>query len=186
MPIQSLMLKLPSIFSTLQKTTLQLMFLTISASRSLLRMKKGSLRFKKLRRLLQRKRHIKIVFCVRLSVMRLFQVGYVVQTRRWILSLASHEWFLRRGKERKIFCLWLAPSSEPQIWNFHVIIWHTTSKNCTKRCAACAAWLFFPHSPDQSFELLGCHSHYRFLNSLLSPALIVTAFTQFNQNRKYV
>ena len=38
------MLKLPSIFSTLQKTTLQLMFLTISASRSLLRMKKGSLR----------------------------------------------------------------------------------------------------------------------------------------------
>ena len=59
LPIQSLMLKLPRISSTLQKTTLQLMFSTISASRSLLRMKKGSLRFKKLRRLLQRKRHIK-------------------------------------------------------------------------------------------------------------------------------
>jgi len=41
--------------------------------------------------------------------------------------------------------------------------------------------IIFPHSPDQSFELLGCHSHYRFLNSLLSPALIVTAFAQFNQ-----
>mgnify|MGYP007094318161 CR=1 FL=1 len=136
MPIQSLMLKLPSIFSTLQKTTLQLMFLTISASRSLLRMKIGSLRFKKLRRLLQRKRHIKIVFCVRLSVMRLFQVGYVVQTRRSVLSLAWHEWFLRRAKEWKIFCFWLALSSELQIWNFHVVVWQTTTTNCTKTRAA--------------------------------------------------
>ena len=101
LPIQSLMLKLPSISSTLQKTTLQLMFSTINASRSLLRMKKGSLRFKKLRRLLQRKRHIKIVLCVRLSVIRLFQVGNVVQTTRSVLSLASHEWFLRRGEKKE-------------------------------------------------------------------------------------
>ena len=128
LPIPSLMLKLPS----------------------LLRMTKGSLRFKKLRRLLQRKRHIKIVLCVRLSVMRLFQVGHVVQTRRSVLSLASHEWFLRRGKEWKIFCLWLALSSELQIWKFHVVVWQTTTTNCTKKRAARAARLFFLIQPINS------------------------------------
>ena len=71
--------------------------------------------FKKLRRLLQRKRHIKIVLCVRFRVMRLFRVGHVEQTRRSLLSLALHEWFSCRVKERKIFCLWLALSSELQI-----------------------------------------------------------------------
>ena len=71
--------------------------------------------FKKLRRLLQRKRHIKIVLCARFRVMQLFRVGHVEQTRRSLLSLALHEWFSCRGKERKIFCLWLALSSELQI-----------------------------------------------------------------------
>ena len=47
--------------------------------------------FKKLRRLLQRKRHIKIELCVRLSVLLLFQVGHVVQNRPTTLSLAWHE-----------------------------------------------------------------------------------------------
>ena len=55
--------------------------------------------FKKLRRLLQRERHIKIELCVRLSVMRLFQVGHVVQTKRSVLSLAWHEWFSCKGRE---------------------------------------------------------------------------------------
>ena len=39
-------------------------------------------KFKKLRRLLQRKRHIKIELRVRLSVLRLFHVGYVALNRR--------------------------------------------------------------------------------------------------------
>jgi len=47
--------------------------------------------FKKLRRLLQQKRHIKIELWLRLSVMRFFQVGHVVQTRQTIFSLAWHE-----------------------------------------------------------------------------------------------
>ena len=47
--------------------------------------------FKKLRRLLQQKHHIKIELWLRLSVTRLLQVGHVVQTRQTILSLAWHE-----------------------------------------------------------------------------------------------
>ena len=49
--------------------------------------------FKKLRRLLQRKRHIKIELYVRLPALRLFHVGHVVQSKRSALSLAWNEWF---------------------------------------------------------------------------------------------
>ena len=55
--------------------------------------------FKKLRRQLQRKRHIKIELCVKLIVLRLFHVGRVVQNRRGALSLAWHEWFSSKGRE---------------------------------------------------------------------------------------
>ena len=88
--------------------------------------------FKKLRRLLQRKRHIKIVLCVRFRVMRLSRVDHAVQTRRSVLSLALHEWFSCRGKERKIFCLWLALSSELQIWKFHVAFCRLRQQIATK------------------------------------------------------
>ena len=47
--------------------------------------------FKKLRRQLQGKRHIKIELCAKLSLMRLFHVDHVVQNRRNALSLAWHE-----------------------------------------------------------------------------------------------
>ena len=43
--------------------------------------------FKKLRQQLQRKRHIKIELCAKLSVLRLFHVGHVV---RDALLLAWH------------------------------------------------------------------------------------------------
>ena len=55
--------------------------------------------FTKLRRQLQRKRHIKIERCVKLSLLRLFHVGRVVQNRRSALSLAWHEC---KGREWKI------------------------------------------------------------------------------------
>ena len=44
--------------------------------------------FKKLRRQLQRKRHIKIELCVKLSLYPIFHVAHVVQNRRRALSLA--------------------------------------------------------------------------------------------------
>ena len=43
--------------------------------------------FKKIRRQLQRKRYIKIDLCVRVSDLRLFNVGHVVPNRRSPLSL---------------------------------------------------------------------------------------------------
>ena len=49
--------------------------------------------FKKLRRQVQGKRHIKIELCAKLSLLRLFHVHHVVQNRRSALSLAWHEWF---------------------------------------------------------------------------------------------
>ena len=55
--------------------------------------------FKKLRRQLQRKRDIEIELCVKLSLLRLFHVGHVVQNRRSALSLAWHKWFLCKGKD---------------------------------------------------------------------------------------
>ena len=102
----------------------------------------GNGEFKKLRRLLQRKRHIKIEFCVRLSVLRLLQVDHVARNRRSVISLSWHEWFSCEGKEWKIYCCSLALSSEPQIWKLHSVIWQTTSKRCTKKRAAWAARLF--------------------------------------------
>ena len=70
---------------------------------------------KKLRRQLQGKRLIKIELCVKLSLLRLFQVDHVVQNRRSALSLAWYEWFSCKGKEEKIYCSKLPLSTEPQM-----------------------------------------------------------------------
>ena len=99
--------------------------------------------FKKLQRQLQRKRQLKIELCVKLSLLWLFHIGHIVQNRPSALSLAWHHWFSCKGKEEKIYCCELALPSEPQIWKFHVVVWQTTSKHCTKKRAARAARLFF-------------------------------------------
>jgi len=104
----------------------------------------------KLRRQLQRKRHIKIERCVKSSLLRLFHVVPVVQNRRIALSLAWYEWFSCKSTEWKIYCCELALSLEPQIWKFHVVVWQTTSKHCTKKRAARAARLFFFIQPIKS------------------------------------
>ena len=82
------------------------------------------------------------------TVLPLFHVSHVVQNRRSVLSLAWHEWFSCKGREWKIYCCGLALYSEPQITKFHVVVWQTTSKNCTKlKRAARAARLFFLVQP---------------------------------------
>ena len=55
--------------------------------------------FKKLQWLLQRECHIKIELCVGLSVMRLFQIGDIVQMKRSVLLLAWHQKFSCKGRE---------------------------------------------------------------------------------------
>ena len=111
---------------------------------------KGNREFKKLRRQLKWKRHIKIELCVNFSLLRLFHVGDVVQNRLSALLLAWHEWFSCKGKEWKIYCCELPLPSEPQIWKSHVVVWPTTSKHCTKKRAARAARLFFFIQPIKS------------------------------------
>ena len=54
--------------------------------------------FKKLRRQLQRRRHIKIELCVKSSLLRLFRVDHVVQNRRTALSLACTNGFHDKAK----------------------------------------------------------------------------------------
>ena len=57
--------------------------------------------FKRLRRQLQRKRHIKIELYVKLSLLRLFHADRFSQNRRTALSLAWYDWFSCKGKEWK-------------------------------------------------------------------------------------
>ena len=99
---------------------------------------------------LQRERGIKIELCVKLRLLRLFLVGHVVQNRWSALSLALHESFSLKGKEWKIYCSELALLSEPQIWQFHVVVCQTTSKHCTKKRATRAARSFFFIQPIKS------------------------------------
>ena len=81
----------------------------------------------KLRWLLQRQRLIKTELCVRLSVLRLFQVDHVGQSRRCALLLDWHEWFSFKGKEWKIYSCRLPLSSE-----HHKGVWQTTTAAATK------------------------------------------------------
>ena len=55
--------------------------------------------FKKLRRLVQRKSHVKIELYFRLSVLQLFHIGHVEGNRRSVLSLAWHEQSSCKAKE---------------------------------------------------------------------------------------
>ena len=107
----------------------------------------GDREFKKLRRQLQRKRHIKIELCVKWSIFRLFYVGHIVQNRRSALSLAWHEWFSCKGKEWKN---WFRLRPRAVVRKFHVVVWQTTSKHCTKKRAARAGRLFSFIQPIKS------------------------------------
>ena len=96
-----------------------------------------------LRRQLQRKRHIKIELCVGFSVLRLFQVVHDEQNRRSALPFAWHEWILCQGKEWKVYWCGFALSSElKKKKKFHVVVWQTASKTCTKKRAARAARIY--------------------------------------------
>ena len=57
--------------------------------------------FKKLRRQLQRKRHIKIELCVKLSLLRLFHVDHVVQNRRSYFRLLGTNGFHVKTKSER-------------------------------------------------------------------------------------
>jgi len=118
--------------------------------------------FKKLRLLLQQKRHIKIELWVWLSILRLFHVDHVVQNRRTALSVAWYQWFSRKGKEWKIYCCELAFSCR---WKFHVVV---LRQNIAPKSMPHVQPIIFLHSTNQIIDLWCCYWRCRrqILNSL--------------------
>ena len=97
----------------------------------------SSLVSQKLRLLLQRKCQMQIELCARLSVLRLFLVGHVVQNRRSVLSFA---WWQRMNNLLLRTCV--GRTSDMKISRRCLTNY---VKNCTKKSSARVAWLFFPH-----------------------------------------
>ena len=87
----------------------------------------------------------KIELCIRLNVLRLLHVGRVARNSRGVLLLAWQKWFSCKGREWNIHCCGLALSWEPQIWQFHVVIWQLdcVKKLHQKACRTYARLLLF-------------------------------------------
>ena len=68
-------------------------------------------------------------------------------------SLFGTNVFHVKSREEKIHCYGLTLSSEPRVLQFHVVIWQTTSKNCTKE-------LSMPHVQHNYFSLFNRSSHF--------------------------
>ena len=125
--------------------------------------------FKKLRRQLQRKRHIKNELCVKLRLLRLFHVDHVVRNRRTALSLAWYEWFSFKGKEWKIYCCELrvvVRTSNMKISRCRLADYVKTLHQ--KACRTCSMIIFL-HSTNQIIDLWRClwRCRRQIFNSLL-------------------
>ena len=122
--------------------------------------------FKKLRRQLKRKLHIKIELCVKLSLLRLFHVDYVVQNTRTALSLPWYEWFSCKGKEWKIYCCELALSTmrTSNMKISHRLLADYVKSLHQKACRTCSTIIFL-HSTNQIIDLWRCR--WRCLRQIL-------------------
>ena len=116
--------------------------------------------FRKLRRLLQRKRHTEIVFCDYSTSITLDKIGQ--------MSLIGTNGSHVRGKEWNTYCCGLALSSEPQIWKLHDIEWlrHKIAPNSVRHLQHD----YFSSFNQSNLDLWRsrcrcCHSHH-FFNSL--------------------
>ena len=99
--------------------------------------------------MLQRKRHIKIELCVKLSDLRLVHVGRVVQNMRSALSLASHAngHYVKANNEIFTTRARVVVRTSNMKISRRGLDWQTTSKNCTEKHVARAARLFFLIQP---------------------------------------
>ena len=125
----------------------------MSSTLSLLKL--GSL-IKRLRRLLQRKRHIKGVLCVRLSVTRLFQVDHVVQTRRNVPSLPWHEWFSCKAKNERFSAAGSRCRQSLKYENFTSSFSRLRQIIAPKSVLHACNTIIFPHSTNQITDLWRC------------------------------
>ena len=122
---------------------------------------------KKLRRLLQHKRHFKMELCISLSVSRLFYDDHVVQNRWGALSLAWHECRALTQRQRvQDLLLWIC------------VVVRTSNLNISRRCLpdyvktlqqkaypTCST-IIFPYATNEIVGLWCCRSRCRFLNSV--------------------
>ena len=113
--------------------------------------------FKKLRRQLQRKRHIKIELCVKLSLLRLFHVDHVVQHTRIALSLAWYERFScklrQRVKDLLLRARVVVRTSNMKISRRRLADYVKTLHQ--KACRTCST-IIFHHSTNQIIDLKRC------------------------------
>ena len=121
--------------------------------------------FKKLRQLLQRKRHFNMEFCVGLNVLRLSHVSHVVQNRRSAFRLAWRKWFSRKGKNESFTVAGSRCRQNLKNENFTSSFGRPRQNLHQKACCT----IIFPHSTNQIIHLWRCRCRccLHFLNSLL-------------------
>ena len=123
---------------------------------------------KKLRRLLQLKRHLKIELCVRLSVLRWFHVGQVAQNSRSSLSPAWHEWFSCQGREWKDYWCWL--KHENFTSSFGRLRQKIAPTYKKKSCTCGTILKIAPHVQHDYFSSCSESNHWFLALSLLFPS----------------
>ena len=120
--------------------------------------------FKKLRRLMRQKRHIKIELCVRLSVLRLFQVGHCLQNKPRVLSFAWHHGFHTKAKNERFTAESSRCPQNLKIENIMSSFANYVKKLHQKACRTCST-IIFPRSTNQIIDLWRCLCRRHFLNS---------------------
>ena len=127
-------------------------------------------KFKKLRRLPRQNRRNQIQLCVKISVLRLFHVGYVVQNRWSALSLARHEWFSCREQEW-LKDLLVRARVVVRTSNTKISLRHFADyvKNLQQKACRTCSTIIFLHSTNKIIDFWCCRYSYRhhFLNSLI-------------------
>ena len=108
----------------------------------------NSREFNKLRRQLQRKRHIKIELCVKSSLLRLFHVDDVIQNRRTAFSPSWHEW--QRMKDLLLRARVVVRTSDMKISRRRSVDYVKTLHQ--KACRTCSTIIFL-HSTNQIIDL---------------------------------
>ena len=124
---------------------------------------------KKLRRLLQRKRQIKIELCARLSVLLLLHVGHVVQNRQSTLfACLARTIFMQKQRMKNILLRARDVDRTSKIKISRRRLTEYVENFHQKACRTCST-IIFPRSTNQSIDLWLCRCRCRrhFLNSLL-------------------
>ena len=122
---------------------------------------------KKLRRLLQRKSHIKMELCVRLSVLRLFQVGKYKMGKVHFRSLGTNGFHAKAKNEDLLLqARVVVRTSKMKILSHSLCRLRT--KFHQKVCRTCSTIIFL-HSINQIIDLWRCRCRRRFIRELKQP-----------------